>query len=342
MAQGGKGTYQMLWDCPFCGTQRLLGLDHRHCPACGAAQDESKRYFPSDDQKVAVVDHVYHGADRDCPACSTPNAAIAKFCVNCGSPLDEAGEVKRVVDPPREGAGDASQQRGKRRRRGATEAPKRGRGKLVAGCLVGLVALVTIAAILVAILWKKPVEIVATDHSWERAIQVEEYGPDEQDAWCDQMPAQAYRITRRQEVRDHRKVQDGQTCVTARRDNGDGTFTEYDDCKPKYRDEPIYADKCRFMIDRWKPSRKLSASGGRGDPPTWPELRLVRTGDCVGCERGGARSESYTVHFRDAEGSSFLCDMPEQRWGQVAVGSTWSGKAGVLTGKVDCSSLVAK
>src|SRR5688572_28230933 len=43
----GEQVFQMLWDCRFCGTSKLLGLDHRHCPNCGAAQDPEWRYFPA-------------------------------------------------------------------------------------------------------------------------------------------------------------------------------------------------------------------------------------------------------------------------------------------------------
>ncbi len=87
-----RGTYQMLWDCPYCGSEKLLGLDHRHCPTCGAPQDPARRYFPSEADKIAVVDHRFSGADRVCPSCQTPNAATCEFCGNCGTPLSEAAE----------------------------------------------------------------------------------------------------------------------------------------------------------------------------------------------------------------------------------------------------------
>ena len=45
-------TYEMLWDCEYCSAQKLLGVTHRFCPECGAAQNPQKRYFPPDDQKV--------------------------------------------------------------------------------------------------------------------------------------------------------------------------------------------------------------------------------------------------------------------------------------------------
>ena len=68
------GTYQMLWDCAYCDTTKLLALDHRHCPNCGGAQDAERRYFPSDEDKVAVEDHEFFGADWQCAACDSPNA----------------------------------------------------------------------------------------------------------------------------------------------------------------------------------------------------------------------------------------------------------------------------
>ena len=44
--------YEMLWDCPQCGTLGLLGDSHRHCPTCGTAQDPTKRYFPTPGEEV--------------------------------------------------------------------------------------------------------------------------------------------------------------------------------------------------------------------------------------------------------------------------------------------------
>lgn len=101
MSTGSK-TYEMLWDCRFCGTSGLLGLTHRFCPSCGAPQDPETRYFPDDDHKVAVEDHVYAGADRRCPACTTPNSAKSEFCGSRGGPLTDAAAVKAQQDQVRD------------------------------------------------------------------------------------------------------------------------------------------------------------------------------------------------------------------------------------------------
>ena len=72
---GTEKTYEMMWDCEYCGSDKLLGVTHRYCPECGAAQNPDKRYFPPDDQKVAVQDHKYVGADLKCPACEEAMSA---------------------------------------------------------------------------------------------------------------------------------------------------------------------------------------------------------------------------------------------------------------------------
>ena len=61
--------YEMFWDCEYCGSSKLLGITHRHCPNCGAPQDPEKRYFPPDEEKVALEDHENTGADWHCPSC---------------------------------------------------------------------------------------------------------------------------------------------------------------------------------------------------------------------------------------------------------------------------------
>jgi len=323
------GTYQMLWDCPYCSTPGLLGLDHRHCPGCGAAQDEDKRYFPNDDQKVAVQDHVFVGADKDCPACSSPMSAKADFCTNCGSPMDAAAVVGKVSDEP-EPEPDSGGGGG-------------GGGKgmaLGAGCVVMLVLLVVVIGLF--LFWKKPVDVQATTHAWERTVEVEVFGPVAQSTWCDSMPSDAYSVSRTSEVRDHRQVPDGETCTTKRRDNGDGTFTEYQDCKPKYRSEPIYDDKCGFKVDRWKTDRTARAAGGLAQAPAWPDPGLVKPGTCKGCDREGKRAETYTVTFETADGKTFDCPFPAGQWKGIAVGSAWSTKQGVMSGTPSCGDLVAK
>jgi hypothetical protein len=340
-------TYEMLWDCQFCGTKKLLGKTHRHCPNCGAAQDPKSRYYPSDAEKVAVEDHVYHGADRVCPSCQTPNSAAAQHCGNCGSALAGAKEVaRRKAQAGTSFAGetvkDAKREQAELKAAAAGAAPaavkkpsKRNKIIAIAGgvgaLLVGLVVLLT---------WTREGQVEVKGHSWAREIAIEKFGPQSDSAWCDQMPADAYRVSRSREVRSHNKVPDGEDCHTVREDNGDGTFSESEQCTTRYRDEPVYDDHCRFTVDRWARGRSVLAKGAALTPaPAWPAVNITRPGQCIGCEREGPRTEKYLVSLADDKGKVHECSFPQPQWAGFAPKSKWTGEIGVITGHLDCSSL---
>jgi hypothetical protein len=321
-------TYQMLWDCAYCGADKLLGLTHRHCPSCGSAQDEEKRYFPAEEDKVAVSDHVFVGADKDCPACSSPMAAAAAHCGNCGSPMDAADQVTLKKDKPE-------------RARRSEPPPRKKDSKASRFILLGCALLMGMVAVfvLVMILWQKDVALEATARTWERSIVVETKRPTTESKWCDDLPRKAYSVARTRKQRDTRKVADGQTCTTKRRDNGDGTFTEYEDCETKYREEPIYGEWCSYTVDRWKQARKLNEEGDGSQPPVWPAVTLRKTGDCIGCEREGTRKARYVVTFLNPEGKTYDCDLVEPEWASIQIGSKWTSQTSVIGGSLDCKGL---
>lgn len=346
MRQEERGTFQMMWDCSNCGTNGLLGVSHRHCPTCGAAQDPASRYFPSDDQKVSIENHRYTGADWKCPACDTPNSNVSTFCINCGSGKDGSKEVKRRAEQSTEAgqafAGDSAKAaRSELASRPAgppQEAPKRstGGGWIIA-VIIGVVVLLG-----VALSWKRDATVSVIGHSWERSIGVEAFGPDSQEAWRDQLPAGSYNVSCHEAVRSTKQIPDGETCRDKRVDQGDGSFKEVRECKPKFREEPIYDQQCRYLIDIWKEVRRETAAGkSLAEKPEWPRIQLAQAGNCRGCEREGSRSESYTVILKDSEKSetTYECTLPEARWMALAVGAVRKAKAGVLTGKLDCSEL---
>lgn len=328
-------TYEMLWDCEYCGSRKLLGKTHRHCPECGGMQNPDKRYFPKEEEKVAVEDHEYVGADLRCGACAAPNSAKAKFCCDCGAPLGDAPQVDVVADT----GGDHPV--GKTEKPAGAGSSTSGSGKKKAlWAVLGALILGVVALIGVGVFWTETVAITATGHSWKREIKVENLGPRRKSDWCDRKPADAYSVSRTRDVRSHRDVPDGETCTTKRVDNRDGTFTERQECSPKYRKEPVYDEKCHFTVDRWEYARSLVASGkSLTQSPAWPAVQLAKTGTSLGSEREGSRVETYTVQLADPKGETFECDLPQGRWGGIALGSKWSGDTSVLTGTLDCSTL---
>ncbi len=321
MTERDLGTYQMLWDCPFCGTDKLLGLDHRHCPSCGAAQDEETRYFPSEEDRVAVQDHRYHGADVDCPSCSTPNAKLANNCVNCGSALAEAEAVHKVDEP---------------RKAASPSPPRKKKGGVNLGTFILLGVVLVGVYIVINTCSSKQVELTVQSTSWERTIHIDRFQEVEVSDWCDAMPADADRPIREQKVRSQERVADGETCTQQQRDNGDGTFTAYEDCQPKYKSVDVMGDWCRWTGTAWRYSRDETARGSGS--PAWPDAKITRPGDCLGCEREGTRAEVYSVHLAGPDGSS-TCDVSESAWARFETGSRWISEAGALSGNVRCDTL---
>ncbi|MCA9623041.1 MAG: hypothetical protein KC731_28680, partial [Myxococcales bacterium] len=251
-------TYEMLWDCEYCSAQKLLGVTHRFCPECGAAQNPQKRYFPPDDQKVAVQDHQYVGADLVCPACSQPQSAAVKHCTNCGSPLQAGQAVFRHADQV-VGPGGAIQ---------PAQAPpptdKSGGIPWWVFALIGVVVLV-IGVILVNRFWTKEAALEVTRHTWERSIEVERYGDVKETKPCSDVPSNA-KILRRDKGQ--------KTCKTRKVDQGDGTFKEKQECT-----EPV--EQCTYTVKKWQKARVLEEKGeGLSSTPRWPTVDLKKTGTC--------------------------------------------------------------
>lgn len=341
----GEVAYEMLWDCKFCGTKKLLGLKHRYCPSCGAPQSAEDRYFPSDADKVRAEDHAYVGADVRCAHCGEANSKNSKHCEGCGAPLEGVADVARRQDQVvAEGAAYAGQtiQDARRERLGGQNAPKtpakRSPAKIIAsiGCLSVLMLVVLVVA---AARWKKEAVLVVNGHSWKRQIAIEQFGPTADSSWCDSVPFAARSIHRTREVRSHRRIPDGQDCRMRKVDRGNGTFVERQECSPRYRDEPVYDDRCYYTIERWAVARTVDASGTSVNGVRWPDLGALRTGACLGCERPGAKKETYTVELTDPKGRTQTCDVDQNRWASLQDHSRWKGGIRVMGGGLDCSTL---
>jgi hypothetical protein len=348
-------TYEMLWDCASCGTTGLLGLSHRHCASCGAVQDPDRRYYPPDHKRVAVEDHPLHGADRMCGACDAPNSVRAACCVGCGSPLDGARLVG-VRSDLREGVEDsataaaaevAARRQAEREARFAAAAAASGaavaeetgpapvgRSKARLGCGVAVLAIAACAGVF--LFWRKDVSVEVTGHTWERTIDIEAFRTVSESDWDENVPADARNRTCAREERGSRQVQTGEDCHTVKSDNGDGTYSERQECSPTYSSEPEYDLKCRYEVDRWVKVDTAGASGASvADTPVWPEVRIV------GQQREGARKQTYTVSFAGPD-DTYACEVSQEKWASMAVGSRWTGQAGVLSGALDCGALIAR
>jgi hypothetical protein len=331
-------TYEMLWDCAYCNTAKLLGKTHRFCPNCGAQQEANKRYYPADDEKVAVEDHRYIGADKTCAACQTANAADAAFCMQCGAALSDAIQVKSLRAELQSARKPFKQS--KQNQSDKLETPpvvKKSRQFLF--LWLGLAAVVLLAVVVLAVFWTKVQTLVVTGHHWSRAVLVEDYAPRHESAWCEQLPQQAYALSRKQEMRSYQQIADGEVCQTQRLDQGDGTYVEKELCQPKYRREPVYADKCYYQIDRWAYARTITAKGDDLQP-YWPKVQLQCANQPrIGCEREQERTAEYTVILQNQQQQAYDCPVAQEKWQSLANNSTWTAEIGKLLNDIRCDSL---
>ena len=279
-------TYEMFWDCRFCGQRKNLGLTHRHCPGCGAPQDPTARYFPSDAEKVAVEDHPYVGADVQCPACRFANSRNSRCCASCGSPLAAGQGV--ALRREQVGGSFAGETVADARRElgGAAAAPAQGFPAHAAGMgappkkpfpwvfvLVPLVLFVLgFGGCLYVVFKTRPGELEVRARTWERTVEVERNELERVTAWCDAVPAGSRVVSKRRAQRGTEKIPDGETCTTRRRDQGNGTFKESRECTPKYKDKPVYDEQC--LSNRAPPRAVASLSarsfGGAGSSKIHP------------------------------------------------------------------------
>lgn len=345
------GTFEMVWDCKFCGTQNLPARTHKFCPNCGAAQDPRTRRFPSDEDKKAVEDYVHKGVDVVCASCQTPNPGDEKFCFQCGAPLENAARVETLGEQVR-GEGQAfaamdqrnieqeSFQRDLREAGVATdEPPKSGRRNWLLFAVIGVVVLV-IVGIASIFLLRNDTNVYVTGHEWERVINIESLEPRSEVAWCDAMPGDAYSVTRREEQRETRRVRDGETCEVRRIDNGDGTFSERRECSPNYRQEPVYDMRCYFTVDRWDFNRAVNATGlSLAQAPYWPEANISRTGNCIGCERESGRDENYMVTLQGEGDAVYECELDYETWLATPVEAAFTMQVSAVTGQAFCDTL---
>lgn len=343
-----SNVYEMFWDCDYCGTTKLLGKTHRFCPNCGSPQDPNRRYFPSDEEKVAVQNHVFVGVDKVCDSCGNLNSGNSSFCARCGAPLEGTKGVtiqkERVKRDGEAFETEDLQARINLERDAAVgrvpaQAKKRGRFNLPLIAIVGtLIVICGFAAF--ALFWTRSETVSVSGHRWEREIRIAELKRETDRSDCGSVPNGAYDIDRRREQVDTRRVPDGETCENVQVDQGDGTFRQERRCETTYRDEPVYGDVCYYSINRWSYERSAELEGGLQDERVWPEAGITSSSTCnrLGCEREQDREERLYLVFGSGE-DTFECEVEQSLWENTKIEDTFTIKVGVVTGNAECDSL---
>ena len=336
--------FEMIWDCRYCGNKKMLARTHRHCTTCGAPQDPTWRYFPDESEAVAVLDTALEGADVICPACKSPNAKSAQFCRNCAAPLTDAAAVKTLAEQSR-GEGQRFVEEDLSARRQAEKLAARGE-TTSRPSKANWSWLIVVAVLLIGAVWwltrTREATVAVVGHSWQREIKIEKFAPVPASAWCEALPIGAYSVRQYRDVRSTRQVADGQTCRNVRRDNGDGTYSQRRVCETKYRSEPIYGNRCDFVVNTWAFSRSVVSSGPNLETPVVWAQTAVRAGSGIGAEREAGRSEKYTLNFSSNNVKPFSCNVAESLWRGSPIGAAFGLKVGQALGNAQCDTLLAK
>ena len=315
-------TYEMMWNCSYCDTKKLLGKSHKHCPNCGTAQDPTKRFFPPDEEKIAVEDHKYVGRDRVCAFCDAPNSALAKFCTECAGPMDGTADVA-LVNNPDEPTPDADSTKAE-----SKSSPIK--------WIIGVVAVLFVIGVIFSL--EEERGVVVAGHSWSRSIEIEQYKQVTEKDWRDKVPSQGKIESCRDKERDTKKVADGEECSIVKKDNGDGTYNENEKCTTKYKSVPIYDDWCTYQIKKWTVVRTEKDSGNDLQP-TWPTLSMRNCNMiALNCEREGKRNSIYTVQLKDEANQIHDCTFDEDKWKGIKDGTNKVMAFGSVTGLIDCDS----
>jgi len=306
-----QGFYEMLWDCDHCDTKGLLGKSQRYCPECGAKQNPDKRYFPKEGDEKQVAGHSYEGADRYCPACNAPQAAKAKNCTHCGSPMDGSAEVKGVATP--------------------VAPPKKRRWWIAPVVLLVLVAICF--GIWYRFIRKREETLTVTAHRWERTIAIEQFDERQEGAWSESVPSDARMSVCHTRQRTTKQIRDGEDCRTEKHDKKDGTFEVVQKCTPRYRSEPVDGSWCTYYVRRWQPVDQVRLTG-TGLAPQWPNAPPATAAATLGARRAGERRETLVLELGDQG-----CDVDDVVWRKYADGARATVDVRASSGKLVCSSL---
>lgn len=344
--------------CQHCGD--FNDPSHTCCQSCGATLDKTKLVH----LQPSIPEHM--------------GAALLGRRLESSADVERDAPSQRQVEPAASPVANRESAREPKSTPVAIQAPiadleddldlsdygiSRGPGWSLEQWAIGIGCVVVAALILLVIFWKRDIMLEVQGHTWTRSIEIQRYVVLHDSEWCDDKPSDAYNISRQSEIHHYDRVEIGQTCHTEPGscsedcelvDNGNGSGStvckqtcspDREVCETQYRDEPAYADKCYFDVDRWKHHRDATKSGsGLRPEPVWPEPEY---NSClvthIGCERLGDQSQSYRVHFVSTEkdAKDFECEFPQARWAKYAAGSHWAARVGVLWERLDCGSLKA-
>lgn len=351
MAQKTVGYVELEWICPNCGS-RNIGSE-KICSGCGAAQPADVQFQQPVEEKLIDTQEasLSPGADIHCPFCAVRNPGGAQVCVNCGGDLTggQKRESGKILGAHRDqtaapvacpACGENNSPANLRCTRCGAPLPgtptipaasppavkKKFPIALVIGLLAGGVLLIFLFSLLFS---KQELTAKVIYRSWERSIEIEQFGPVPHEDWQDNIPAAAKNISCSDKYRrtgSEPAPKATEICGTPYTvDQGDGTGKVVQDCEYQ-----IYDAYCKYTLDAWAPVRIEKLEGGE-EPPIWPEPQITNN------QRAGGRGEHYRIVF-EIDGDEKPYDTSDADLYINAVpGSTWKLEVNGLGGIISVS-----
>lgn len=304
-----------LWDCPFCNNKRIRA-GQKTCPNCGHPQDESTKFYMPDtveyvpEEKAAKISR---NPDWQCSFCGSLNSDNLYSCKNCGATKEDSErnyfEMRQQEEEKKR---KKEEQKAAFRGKVKKEAPKKKekvKKSLIKRVLLFFGIIAAIIFGMIACFAPTVKNVTIDDFDWERTIDIEEIVTHNESDWSLPDGARLQHTkneikTYKDDVLDHyetvtetktRSVIDHYEEYSSYKDLGNGYFEEQTESvpvyttetytedvqKPVYRQEPVYATKYYYEIDRWTVV-DTAKSSGHDQNPSWPEPKLKdgqRTGD---------------------------------------------------------------
>ncbi len=315
MARKTLGFVPLIWQCAYCDTRNPGPI--KSCTNCGAPQPEEVDFKTVDEEEFnfikdeALIRMAKSGPDIHCPYCGTRNPGTAELCSNCGGDLSVGGKVRK--------AGVRVESVSETEEPPPVEAPppkkKRSRSFVIFGIIGGIACLAAFVVLMFLLFNTDDITGTVTDVAWERSIAIEAYQTVTDQAWWDEVPADAEVISCSQEYRyttDEPQQNATEVCGTPYvEDTGTGVGEVVQDCTYE-----VYDDYCEYEAMTWVVVDTVTESGENLDP-FWPSPSLNTQ------QRLGERDEDYTIIF-NADGKRYTYETSNSDlFLDAEPGSTW-------------------
>ena len=337
-----------VWDCTYCNTDKIRG-SIRKCPTCGRQRDDGVKFYIAD-PKNYISDEAAANLNKNpdwlCSFCDGLNSDDNTTCYNCGASREDS-ELNYFQNREKKEREKAEREQAEIHVSNANDIPKpqkpnkNWKKRLKVG-LALFIVLAIIAGIVYACLPKKQ-EVVVESFEWERVLEVEEYKTVQESDW--KVPSGGRVYDQREEIKEYKQVFDHyetktrtyteqvldhyETVVVGHRDLGNGHFEEITERQPVYRtetktetyqepfyrQEPVYATKYYYDIERWVHKKDYKTSE-KNHEPYWYDYK------CAENERTQEKSATYNVVVKTEKGKTKKCELSYSEWAALKEGQT--------------------